>query len=190
MNRLGVENEKRRERNGDSGYERTKDRNRLGEPESFEVWIVPEPQESRFAIFMFMGGHLLHGGILPCIVIKFVYCLRRLPDLSDAEFHRYWRDVHAPLVTKYADALSVRRYVQVHSLDNALNDGLQNLRGAPERFDGIAELWYDSVDAFAAAVASPEGREAANALAEDERKFIDHSRSPMWLAEEHPIIEL
>jgi hypothetical protein len=31
--------------------------------------------------------------------------------------------------------------------------------------------------------------EAALALLEDERRFIDHSRSPIWIAREHPILD-
>ncbi|HEY5625473.1 MAG TPA: EthD domain-containing protein [Dehalococcoidia bacterium] len=29
-------------------------------------------------------------------MIKLVYCLRRLPELTREEFQRYWRQNHAP----------------------------------------------------------------------------------------------
>ena len=35
---------------------------------------------------------------------------------------------------------------------------------------------------------STEGRKAAAELLEDERLFIDHSKSPIWTAEEHVFI--
>ncbi|MGH7820684.1 MAG: EthD domain-containing protein [Candidatus Binatia bacterium] len=34
-------------------------------------------------------------------MVKLVFCLRRLPHLSRAEFQRYWRETHGPLVRKH-----------------------------------------------------------------------------------------
>lgn len=122
-------------------------------------------------------------------MIKLVFPLRRLPSLSREEFQRYWFDVHGPLVRSHAEALGIRRYVQVHTLPDAVNAAVRGSRGAPEAFDGVAELWYDSLEALAAAVATDEGRAASRALLEDERAFIDHAASPIWFAEERPVIE-
>ncbi len=121
-------------------------------------------------------------------MIKLLFCLRRLPHLSRAEFQRYWRETHGPLVRSHADVLRIRRYVQTHALDHPLNAALAEGRGAPEAFDGVAELWWDSADDLAAATASPEGLAAAQALLDDERRFIDHARSPLWIGEEHPMV--
>ena len=122
-------------------------------------------------------------------MVKLIFCCRRLEHLSLAEFQRYWRGTHGPLVARYASVLRIRRYVQTHTLDDPANAMLAASRGAPEEFDGIAELWWDSVEDLVAAPGTPEGRAAAQALLEDERRFIDHARSPLWLAEEHPIVE-
>jgi uncharacterized protein (TIGR02118 family) len=121
-------------------------------------------------------------------MVKLVFCVRRRHDIDDAEFHRYWRDVHGPLVASVAPTLGIRRYIQVHTMPTRLNDALAATRQAPECFDGIAELWFDSVDALSAAVATPEGTAAGEALLADERRFIDHARSPLFLADEHPVI--
>jgi len=121
-------------------------------------------------------------------MVKLVFCLHRLPALSRADFQRYWRERHGPLVRRHAATLRVRRYVQLHSCDDPLNDVLRASRGAPESYDGIAELWWESRDELAAATASPEGRQAGLELLEDERRFIDLGRSPLWIAEELPVI--
>lgn len=122
-------------------------------------------------------------------MIKLIFCVRRLPDLSLAEFQDYWLNTHGPLVRSHAKALGIQRYVQTHTLPNdAVNAALRASRGAPEGFDGVAELWWESAEAMAAATATPEGRAAAIELLKDERKFIDHARSPLWVAEEHPIV--
>jgi uncharacterized protein (TIGR02118 family) len=122
-------------------------------------------------------------------VIKLVFCVRRRSDVDAEEFHRYWRDDHGPLVTARAETLGIRRYVQVHRIDSALNDVLAGSRDAPEPYDGVAELWFDDENALALAASSDAGLEAGRELLEDERRFIDHARSPIFLAEEFAVIE-
>jgi uncharacterized protein (TIGR02118 family) len=122
-------------------------------------------------------------------VIKIVFCLRRRSDLSREEFQTYWRSTHAPLVRSHADALGIRRYVQVHSIDDAISTAVAGSRHSPQPFDGVAELWLDSLDALIASGGSEAGRAAAAALLEDERRFIDLERSPLFLAEELVVID-
>jgi uncharacterized protein (TIGR02118 family) len=121
-------------------------------------------------------------------MVKLIFCVRRRPEIDAAEFHRYWRDVHGALVTGLAPALGIRRYVQTHTLATPLNDMLAGTRDAPECFDGVAELWFDSAEAITQGASTPEGAAAAAALLEDERRFVDHARSPLFLAEEHSVI--
>ena len=121
-------------------------------------------------------------------MVKLVFCLTRLPHLSLDEFQRHWRERHAPLVRESAKALGIRRYVQVHTLATPLNDALRRGRGGPEAYDGVAELWFDSLAALSAAGATPEGKAAGRRLLEDERTFIDLARSPILVAEEHEIV--
>ena len=122
-------------------------------------------------------------------MIKLVFALRRRSDLTREEFQRYWRETHAPLVHSHAEVLGIRRYVQVHTVPDELHAPLRASRGAPEAYDGVAELWFDSLDAIGAGVATAEGQAASRALLEDERRFIDHAASPLWLAEEHPVVD-
>jgi uncharacterized protein (TIGR02118 family) len=121
-------------------------------------------------------------------MIKIVFCLRRRSDLTREEFQAYWLTRHAPLVQAHAEALGIRRYVQVHSVDDAISTAIAGPRHSPEPYDGVAELWLDSLEALAAAGSSGAGRAASAALLEDERRFIDLERSPLFLADEHVII--
>jgi len=118
---------------------------------------------------------------------KMIFCLRRRADLDEAEFSRYWRDEHAELFRRYAQTLGVRRYTQNHRLATPVNDGLRRFRGAPDGYDGVAEVWFDSLEGLLAALGSPAGRAAAADLIADERNFIDHERSPIWIAQESEI---
>ena len=121
-------------------------------------------------------------------MIKLTFALRRRDDLSREEFQRYWLEQHGPLVRSVAGVLAIRRYVQTHTMPDELQAALVASRGAPEPYDGVAELWYDSLEAIAAAVSTDDGRAAAVTLLEDERRFIDHARSPLWFGEQHEII--
>ena len=123
-------------------------------------------------------------------MIKLTFCLKRLPSLSREEFQRYWRDVHGPLVRSHAGALRIRRYVQLHTRSLSLNEALRASRGAPAEYDGVAELWWDSLADLEAVLASEAGARAGAALLEDERKFIDLSASPLWLGEETTMHEV
>jgi len=82
-------------------------------------------------------------------MIKLIFCLRRRQDISEEEFHRYWRHEHGPLVIRHAATLGIRRYVQLHTVSGPVNAMLAATRGGPEAYDGVAELWFDSADALA-----------------------------------------
>jgi uncharacterized protein (TIGR02118 family) len=123
-------------------------------------------------------------------MVTLVFALHRRPELSEEEFHRYWREQHAPLVRKHADALGIRRYSQLHTLDTPLTEAVRASRGcAPSDYDGVALVWFDGLDALGAAAATPEGLAAGAALREDEQRFLDLERCAIWLTEDHPVVE-
>lgn len=121
-------------------------------------------------------------------MIQLVFCLTRRAEFTREAFQRRWLDVHAPLVQANARALGIRRYVQVHTLDTDMASRIAQVRGAPRAFDGVAELWFESLDAMRAAAATPEGRQAGRLLLEDERAFIDLAASPIWIGEPRVIV--
>ena len=121
-------------------------------------------------------------------MIKLIFCLHRHPDLNEEEFHRIWREEHAPLVQSLANTLAIRRYVQSHTAYSPVNPVLAASRGAPTSYDGVAELWFDSVESLVSATSTPEGHAAGDTLLADERRFIDHARSPLFLVEEHVLV--
>jgi uncharacterized protein (TIGR02118 family) len=120
-------------------------------------------------------------------MIKLTFCLHRLPHLTREAFQRYWFETHAPLVARHRNVLRIRRYVQMHSVTVDLNDLIRAGRNTPEMYDGVAELWWESFDDLGAAMQSPEGQAAGLALLEDERKFIDLARSPLFFGAERVI---
>jgi uncharacterized protein (TIGR02118 family) len=122
-------------------------------------------------------------------MIKLVFTITRRPEMSREEFQRYWREEHAPLVSSHAETLRIARYVQTHTIETDLDEALSASRGGePQAYDGVAELWWESLEELMAAYSTPEGQAAGAALLEDEQRFIDLPRSALWLSEEYEVI--
>ena len=121
-------------------------------------------------------------------MIKLTFCLHRLPALTRVAFQSYWRETHAPLVMSVQNALRIRRYVQLHSMPEDMETELRATRKGPAGYDGVAEIWWDSLDDLAHIAADPAAIDAGRLLLEDERKFIDLERSPLFWGMEQTII--
>jgi uncharacterized protein (TIGR02118 family) len=121
-------------------------------------------------------------------MIKLTFCLHRLPHLSREQFQDYWFNTHGPLVASVAETLKIRRYVQMHSLPAEASVGIRASRDAVEEYDGVAELWFDSLEALAENGRRPEAQAAGAMLLEDERKFIDLPNSPLWWGQEREVV--
>jgi uncharacterized protein (TIGR02118 family) len=120
-------------------------------------------------------------------VIKLTFALVRLPALTRESFQTYWFETHAPLVASVREVLRIRRYVQLHSFDPGVSAEIRNSRHGPEQYDGVAQLWFDSFEDMAVNAGKPEAAAAARLLLEDERRFIDLEKSPLWWGEEKVI---
>lgn len=121
-------------------------------------------------------------------MIKLTFCLVRRPELTREAFQAYWIEKHAPLVASVKDVLRIRRYVQTHSLPEESEADLRAVRQGPPGYDGVAELWWDSLEDMASVAGSEEARRAGRMLLEDEKTFIDLSRSPLWWGVEKPVV--
>ena len=111
-------------------------------------------------------------------MFKVSVILKRKPGMSPAEFRRYWRDVHGPLLLEQPSLLRyVRKYVQCQSIADAVAD----VPGVSSQFDGIAELWGDSVDDVRRGLAEPAYVEL---IRPDEEKFLDLPNCVFMVTEE------
>ena len=107
-------------------------------------------------------------------MVKLVYCVTKKAGLTDEEFFRYWENIHGPIGARIP---GLRKLVQSHRLTVAGD------KHRPD-YDGMAELWFDDVEALLAARQSPEWKSSS----EDEANFIDHSKVAYFLSEEHTIL--
>lgn len=122
-------------------------------------------------------------------MVKLSFCMRRLPHLSRQDFQKYWREEHPKAAGRGATkALGIRRYVQVHALPEEVNGRLRAIRGGEDDFDGVAEIWLDSLEAYEEHWESEAGKQAFQSFLDDEKNFVDWSRSVFFLADETPVI--
>ena len=85
---------------------------------------------------------------------------------------------------KNASVMRAKKYVQSHTIETPLNEGLKESRQMQPAYDGVAEVWFESEQDLMEALSSPEGQKLGAALQEDEEKFIDHSRSTAFVVKE------
>ncbi|MEU6192218.1 EthD family reductase [Streptomyces sp. NPDC047061] len=87
--------------------------------------------------------------------VKIVALIKALPDLSREEFLRHWQEEHPAVVWQLP---GLRAYRQ--------SPAVEHRRAWP--FDGMAELWFDSLDDLRAAFDSPQ----AQPVHEHEKHFL------------------
>jgi hypothetical protein len=121
-------------------------------------------------------------------MIKLVYCLRRLPTLSAAQFSGYWAGAHADLVRHHAPTLGIVRYVQSHAIAPEANAMLQAQRSLLEPYDGVAEIYFESLSSLEKGNLSEQAQAAQRELTADEDRFLDRTRSSLFIAEENLVI--
>ena len=123
-------------------------------------------------------------------MIKLSYLMRRLPHLSREEFQTYWSEKHPQAVGPEAlPTLGIKRYVQVLPLDTEARDLVIGPRtGLVEPFDGIAELWVDSIEALERDWSTDKAKAFVQAFFEDEQNFIDWTRSTILVSRENVVV--
>jgi uncharacterized protein (TIGR02118 family) len=89
-------------------------------------------------------------------VIKRVSLVRRHPDLSQEAFLEHWMGVHADIVRRLPGLRGLRFGV------------VEKWSPEDEAWDGVGELWFDSVEAAEAAFAA----EPLRTLLVEDRKLL------------------
>ena len=121
--------------------------------------------------------------------IKVTYLLSKRDSLSVAQCHKTWLSDHGPLVTSFAKDMRAAKYIQSHTIAPEFNAAVVKSRGFAAPLDGITEVWWKSIDDLTAGSAAPRGAEASAKLIEDERRFVEMSRSRCFLTKEHVIFD-
>ncbi len=112
-------------------------------------------------------------------MVKLIVCAKRKPGMGVQEFHDYWRNMHGPQVRSVPGCRKyIRKYVQCHTIPQAYERN-----AAP--FDGVAELWFDSLEDVDRFLSDPEYLERVRP---DELKFTDHPNLVWFVTQEEAVI--
>src|SRR6185436_11307738 len=112
-------------------------------------------------------------------MIKLIVLLKRKQGMSPADFRQYWREKHGPLALRTKDFMShFRKYVQCYQLPKEALPGMEH---AFSRYDGLLELWADSVEEMKRAFDSPGYK---NVIHPDESNFCDDTDVIIMATEE------
>lgn len=108
---------------------------------------------------------------------------KRKPGITHEEYLHHWKNVHAKLAMETPEvAKYIKKYVQHHIRPAEVFPGVE-----PVGYDGMSELWVDSIDDFRAMAEEPKFQEI---MFPDEEKFLDlNVPRVMMLDEQHVIRE-
>ena len=123
-------------------------------------------------------------------MIKISYLMRRLAHLSREEFQSYWSEKHPQAAPEDAfSTLGVKRYVQVLPLEtDARNLVIGPRTGLADPFDGVAELWVESLEALERDWSTDKAKEYLEIFFKDEQNFIDWTRSTILVSKENIVM--
>ena len=103
-------------------------------------------------------------------MLKQITWFRRRSDLSQEAFAQHWRTRHAAIVCELP---GIKRYVQNH------------VTAQGSEVDGVAEVWFDDIDAMRANVERPE----LDRIRADEPNFLDTRSMGTLVAEPAVVID-
>ncbi|HKA52091.1 MAG TPA: EthD family reductase [Candidatus Binatia bacterium] len=99
---------------------------------------------------------------------KLIGLLKRPEGMSLAEFHRWWLDEHAVLVKRFP---GLKRYA------------INLASGADQRYDGMAEVWFESKEDFEKIFSTAEGQTARQSATSHAGEIV------ILFTQEHIIVE-
>jgi uncharacterized protein (TIGR02118 family) len=106
-------------------------------------------------------------------MFKVVFLVHKRSGMSFDEFRRHWRETQGSLGAKIP---GTQRYVQNHTVGSP--------DGSAASYDGFAEMWFDSKQAFEQAMTTPE----AQAAIADLPNFLDTERMETLIVDEVQIV--
>ena len=116
-------------------------------------------------------------------MIKFMQCIRRKPQLSVAEFRRYW-DRYKEAWLELAKLSEAKRMVTSVGLDIDQNTSIRLARGTREPFDGVLEMWWASGEHVIKCLQDPELKDKLALMRQLQEEFVDLASSSFFFASE------
>ncbi|MBN3562059.1 EthD domain-containing protein [Aliamphritea spongicola] len=118
-------------------------------------------------------------------MIKISYLMSRKAGMTREEFLDYWSNQHPAAGGEGSfEALGVKRYIQLHSLDIPEREAVVSVRtGLLPEFDGVAEIWIER-DFLEKEWPTKKVQDFIKKFYADELNFVDWSRSTILVSKE------
>lgn len=110
-------------------------------------------------------------------MIKVVRFVKRRKDLTHEQFKAYWLNKHSELEKMVMEKTPMRKIVATFPTGEMIG-------GKEPPFDGMVELYFDSVEDMRATFAS----EIPKIMLKDEENFVDLSEKPVRVVTEEHIM--
>ncbi len=106
-----------------------------------------------------------------------------IPGLTPEEFQDYYLNNHGRFPIRHPEVLGVHEYIQLHAMDNPLNDILRTMHGsAAPYYVHLYSIWDFSK------MGTPQAMPIMQQIFEDEPNFVDFTNSALWYGREHIIV--
>ena len=109
-------------------------------------------------------------------MIKMSVFIMKRADITREQFSEYWEKKHWPLLEQIPEVKQfAKRYVQQHNIGQVP----PIVTAAP--YDGISEVWFDSIEDFRRVVGTDTWR---SIVQQDNLVFLDPSKTEFMFSEE------
>ena len=117
-------------------------------------------------------------------MIRYINCLRKHADISDADFREYWEGAEFnDLIEKVAALTQARHYSKNLTLRVNMADNLIKERGLAQPYDGTVEYYWDNASHLEGIYASAEAHQLIGQMQRYQSQFIDLANSTAFFTE-------
>ena len=117
-------------------------------------------------------------------MIRYINCLRKLPDMSADDFRDYWQGAEFDeLIKKVAVLTGARRYNKNLTLHVSMGQHLISDRGLAQPYDGIVEYYWDNANHLAGVYETEEAMALTRQIQRYQSQFIDLANSTAFFTE-------
>ena len=121
-------------------------------------------------------------------MIKFIQCVRRKPNVSGAEFRRYW-EAYREKVQALAQASQAVRFAMSTTLQVEENITIMMSRGTDQPYDGLVEIWWRKGPDAIQILNTPETQARVKAIRRLQEEFMDLGKSSFFFGAEEVYLE-
>ncbi len=117
-------------------------------------------------------------------MIRYINCLRKVPELSSENFREYWQGAEfEELIQKIVELTGAVRYSKSLTLQVSMGDDLVSDRGLAQPYDGILEYYWENAHHLPEVYATEAAKKLSEQFAGFQSQFIGLANSTAFFTE-------